>query len=616
MSDAAALRAAGSSPSAIRHHYDLSDDFFALWLGDDLVYSCGAWGSVAPSPRTAGADVAPVLAEAQRRKLDWFADALDVPGARVLDVGCGWGGLLDRFVRVHGAVGGVGIALSAAQVTRARSRAVPAVDYRLEHWADHRPTTPYDVVTCIEATEHFASDRLDVPAKVEVYRAFFERVAGWLRDGGRVGLQLICQDDVGPEDSRPGRGPVGAVLGGDIFPEAMPASLAELAVAWESDFRLDGLGVHADDYTHTFRAWSAALRARRDEAVALVGTDTVRTFERYLAACELCFRLRQHTLYRVLLTKRERPKLWAVTPTLPRRHSLPAPQEVGASAAAVRAHYDVSDEFYALWLGPSMMYSSGLWDGDPTRPLDEATDAKIDYFAGQAGDAGTVLDVGCGWGYNLRRLLGEHGVQRATGLTLSTAQGEWCAQRAVPGCDVRVQSWAEHQPDSRYGAVFSYGAFEHFARPGTTSQERMAGYQRFFARCFDWLVPDGRLLLETIAHDDAPDHSRPDGTRGPVGDAASSVYPESVCGQLCEIVAGFEPWFRLEVLRSDAEDFARTCRAWSVALRKHEQAARRLVGDDVARTYRRYLASSELQFRTGAITNYRFVLQRRPTPRH
>jgi cyclopropane-fatty-acyl-phospholipid synthase len=606
--DAATLRAAGSSAAAIRQHYDLPVEFFRLWLGDELVYSCADWSGRDASPRD--------LADAQQRKLDRLARDLDVRGARVLDVGCGWGGLLRRFVDTHDAGGGVGIALSPSQVAVAGARRVPGVEFRLEHWADHRPATPYDVVTCIEATEHFASDGLDVAAKVDVYAAFFERAAGWLRAGGRLGLQLICQDDVGPIDSRRAAGPVSEVIGREVFPEAMPAALAELAVAWETDFRLDRFEVAVDDYVRTFRAWSAALRARREEAVDLVGAERVRLTERYFAACLLCFRLRQHTLYRVRLTRRARPKTWLVAPRLPVDGPVPSPP---ASAAAVREHYDVGDDFYRLWLGPTMMYSSGLWDrraDAADRSLDEAVDAKIDYFVGLAGRTERVLDVGCGWGHAPRRIAGVHGVPTVIGLTLSDAQARWSAQRPQSRCEVRLESWAEHEPVAAYDAVFSFGAFEHFARPGSTSPQRMAGYREFFARCFDWLRPDGRVLLETIAHDDAPDAPDRDGSRGPVGDAASSVYPESVCPQLCEVVAGFEPWFRLELLRTDASDFARTCRAWRAALRAHEGRARALVGAETVQRYLRYLASSELQFRTGAITNYRFVLQRRPAPRH
>jgi cyclopropane fatty-acyl-phospholipid synthase-like methyltransferase len=77
-------------------------------------------------------------------------------------------------------------------------------------------------------------------------------------------------------------------------------------------------------------------------------------------------------------------------------------------------------------------------------------------------------------------------------------------------------------------------------------------------------------------------------------------------------VLGFEPWFEIAVLRADAADFARTFRAWLLALREHDAAARTLVGADMAGRFRRYLVSSEMQFRTGAITNYRVVLHRRP----
>src|SRR5215469_9106775 len=151
MTTAGRLAAMGTSPRAIMHHYDLSDDFFRIWLGPDMVYSCG-WWEAAAGPG--------LLARAQHRKLDFFADRLGVRGSRVLDIGCGWGALLDRFVRVHGAAAGAGLTLSPGQARFAASRNVPAVSYQLGNWVDHEPADPYDAITCVEATEHFASDAL------------------------------------------------------------------------------------------------------------------------------------------------------------------------------------------------------------------------------------------------------------------------------------------------------------------------------------------------------------------------------------------------------------------------------------------------------------------------
>jgi cyclopropane-fatty-acyl-phospholipid synthase len=625
--DAAVLRAAGTSPAAIARHYDLSDEFFALWLGDDLVYSCALWGGDDPGER---------LESAQRRKLDFFAGELGVRGGRLLDIGCGWGALLDHFVAAHGVASGTGLTLSRAQAAFARRRRVPGVEFRLESWVDHEPETPYDAITCIEATEHLASDLLTADEKVAVYRAFFERCAGWLRDDGRLGLQLICLDNVGHEGSRPGRGAASELIRVDIFPESMPGSLSELVLGWETHFQLERLLEHHDHYRRTFRAWGLAYRAAESRARALVGEATARTFARYFAAGETFFRLREDALYRVILKKRLRPKRW-VSPLRPSDLELSSTPETreavrpsraavpdeprgpaGASAAAVQSHYDISNEFYALWLGPTMAYSSGLWSSDADDPhdLDAAQRRKIDFFARRVlGSPGrTVLDVGCGWGGNLRRFVEEHGASRAVGLTLSAAQCELLAARPIPGADIRLESWTDHEPARPYDAIVSYGAFEHFARDGSTSVERVRAYRRFFARCFDWLEAGGGLGLETITHDGAPDTASPLG-RGPLGDVVLAIYPESICPHLGEIVLGFEPYFEVEVFRSDAADFARTLRLWHLALRAREAEAAALVGAETVRRFRRYLVSSEVQFRTRILTNTRMVLRRRPRRR-
>jgi cyclopropane-fatty-acyl-phospholipid synthase len=180
--------------------------------------------------------------------------------------------------------------------------------------------------------------------------------------------------------------------------------------------------------------------------------------------------------------------------------------------------------------------------------------------------------------------------------------------------DVLLESWQDHVPAGPYDAITSYGAFEHFARDGSRGAERIVAYQRFFEQCFAWLRPGGRVGLETISHDDAPDTSAPLG-RGPLGDFVLALFPESFCPHLCELVLGFEPWFEIEALRSAGADFARTFRAWTLALRAAEADAVAAVGRETVHRFRRYLASSEAQFRLGVLTNYRLVLRRRPSVR-
>jgi len=173
-----------------------------------------------------------------------------------------------------------------------------------------------------------------------------------------------------------------------------------------------------------------------------------------------------------------------------------------------------------------------------------------------------------------------------------------------------VTSTGKHRPAGRYDAITSFGAFEHFARDGSAGPERIATYRSFFARCYDWTAPGARLGMETIAHDDAPDTAAPRG-RGPQADAVLQLFPESICPHLSELVLGFEPWFELELLRSDAADFARTFRQWQIRLRAQEYAAVQATDAATVRLFRRYLAASEWQFRDGTLTNYRLVLRRR-----
>jgi cyclopropane-fatty-acyl-phospholipid synthase len=281
----------------------------------------------------------------------------------------------------------------------------------------------------------------------------------------------------------------------------------------------------------------------------------------------------------------------------------------GASAAAIEHHYDVGNDFYALWLDAARVYSCAMWSGgDGT--LEHAQARKLDYIAGLAGAPGAarVLDVGCGWGGMLRRLGERHGVSQAVGLTLSPAQAEWVAGWARDGIEVHVENWADHEPEAPYDAIVSIGAFEHFADFGLSRAERVDAYREFFARCWQWLAPGGRIGLQTCAKGNNVRLDR-DATRELLF-IADRIFPESELPWLSELVEASERRFDVVSVRNDPDDYARTCGAWLERLRANRRSAEALVDAEVVAAYERYLAASVRAFRRRHLGLLRVALQR------
>jgi cyclopropane-fatty-acyl-phospholipid synthase len=264
-------------------------------------------------------------------------------------------------------------------------------------------------------------------------------------------------------------------------------------------------------------------------------------------------------------------------------------QNPGASARAVQHHYDVSNDFYRLWLDPMMTYSAAMWEaGDD---FEAAQMRKLDFHIAQAraGGARWVLDIGCGWGALLRRLVEAHSVDRAVGLTLSPNQAEWIAALNQARIEVRLESWSDHAPTEPYDAIISMGAFEHFARPNVSDEERIAGYRHFFKRCHEWLKPGGWLSLETIIYEKA---RREDINLFFI----TEIYPESDLPTLANIARASERLFEIASLRNDRQDAERTWREWLSRLRANRATAVEVVGEEIVARYEKYLKLSIIGF--------------------
>jgi cyclopropane-fatty-acyl-phospholipid synthase len=283
----------------------------------------------------------------------------------------------------------------------------------------------------------------------------------------------------------------------------------------------------------------------------------------------------------------------------------------GASPEAIRHHYDVGNDFYRLWLDPTLTYSCALWsEDDRDEMLELAQRRKIEHHArwAHARGAQRVLDIGCGWGAVLKYLVGAQGVRHAVGLTLSREQAEWIASFNHPGIEVRQESWTEHAPAQPYDAIISVGAFEHFARPEWDDEEKLAAYRAFFTRCHDCLRPDGRLSLQTIAYG-AVDRALFRAS-SEVQFIIREIFPESELPTLGQIIQASDGLFEVVALRNDREDYERTCRVWCSRLTAQRPQAVAAAGADVTARYVRYLRLSAASFQFGQTCLLRLAFRR------
>jgi cyclopropane-fatty-acyl-phospholipid synthase len=284
---------------------------------------------------------------------------------------------------------------------------------------------------------------------------------------------------------------------------------------------------------------------------------------------------------------------------------LPPSDVAGASPAAIRAHYDVGDDFFRLWLDPEMVYSAALFADERDDDLAAAQRQKLDHHiaAARAQGAARALDVGCGWGALLKRLTTEAGVGEAVGLTLSASQAQSIRDQQWPRVDVREENWRDHAPAKPYDAIISIGAFEHFAKPGLAPAARVAGYREFFQFCHQTLRPGGRLSLQTIAYG-APGMSLP-------AFIMERIFPETEPPLISEPMVAAEGTFELEALRNDRHHYDRTLRLWVRNLTARRDEAVKLVGEQTVSEFLTYLKASAVAFRSGTLCLLRMSFLRR-----
>lgn len=283
----------------------------------------------------------------------------------------------------------------------------------------------------------------------------------------------------------------------------------------------------------------------------------------------------------------------------------------GASKKAIQHHYDVSNDFYQLWLDSTLTYSSALWEeneGDENLKLAQLR--KLDFYITQARAKKTqrVLEIGCGWGALSKRLVEVSGVQKVTALTLSKAQLKYIKSWQNPQINVRLENWFDHLPQQPYDAIISIGALEAAAKLGLSEAEKIEAYRKFFQCCHKWLKPSGYISLQTIVYENSQQEDFNQFV-------AEEIFPESDLPHLGEIVKASEKIFEIVALRNDREHYERTLKIWLKNLKAKRKEAVNLVGEKVVARYIKYLNFFIIGFHTGSMNLSRITLRRIDNPR-
>jgi cyclopropane-fatty-acyl-phospholipid synthase len=272
--------------AAVRYHYDVGNDFFALFLDESMTYSCAIFSRGAQT-----------LEDAQRTKLELVAGKLGLaPGMRVLDVGCGWGSFAIHAAKNHG-VSVTGVTLSAPQAELARKKVAEAgVEDRVEiRVADYRqlPSTSFDAIASVGMAEHVGASQIDLYAR---------SLHALLRPGGLLLNHAIAALD-------PDHKPLEDIFSTRyVFPDGEPLPLSRIQLALErAGFESEHVEGFREDYAVTLRHWSRRLDEQLEQAEVLAGEQRTRIWRLYLRAARHGFDTGHTAVYQVLTRRTDRP---------------------------------------------------------------------------------------------------------------------------------------------------------------------------------------------------------------------------------------------------------------------------------------------------------------------
>ena len=255
----------------------------------------------------------------------------------------------------------------------------------------------------------------------------------------------------------------------------------------------------------------------------------------------------------------------------------------------VQVSYDVSNEFFRLWLDERMHYTCAVYENE-NDTLEQAQEnkARILYEYAEVTPQKTMLDIGCGWGANLEYVV-KRGAKEAHGITLSSAQHDEIMARKIPGIKTWCCDYRDFKAPFLYDSLISIEMIDHLCSPAQAAQGLAVDiYRSYFNKLAEWVKTGATFGFQAILRNRVP-RKRED-----IADlkfTADVIFPGGLNPRLEDLIMAVNPSWEILELKTRRTHYGRTTAEWLRRMKIHEKKIRAEWGDQVFQEYDRYLST-------------------------
>ncbi len=268
---------------------------------------------------------------------------------------------------------------------------------------------------------------------------------------------------------------------------------------------------------------------------------------------------------------------------------------MGSSKAEVEVSYDISNEFFRLWLDERMNYTCAVyesWD----QSLEAAQLNKLHIlseFARVTPDK-RILDIGCGWGACVEYLATTRKVKDAVGITLSSAMADEVNARKIPGVTCVANDFRTWEPKEKFDGLISICMMDHLCSPEEARQGKAIDiYRAYFKKCWEITTPGSWFGLQTILRNRTPRRGK---DLEDIFWVTHNIFPGGLNPRLEDVIQAVNPYWEVRSCHTRREHYGKTTGEWLRRLRDNEQTIKDRWGAKLFDDYDRYLSTCVMAF--------------------